>query len=604
MGFKKLLLGFFLIFVCNITKAQVSTYTFIDPCTKEVTMFSVPIQGGKTMIIFLDNVGYFDANDLSNGTFTNWVNQTYTKYRQTNPCSQQQGQVIQNQITAQIIGGTIQSVVSSILSSSQAQSTSLENGSSSSDAGGKDNKNSEKKKNNNSSQSNGNNSSQSNTTSTTSTQAGGQSQSNSGTNNTNGGSGSTSGNGNTTNGGGTSSSSNTTQGGNSTTQPSVGTNTSTNNNSGSTNSGGSGGTNNSSTNNTNTTNGGNGSSSNTSGNSTTNTNGSSTTSGSNGNNSNSGGSNTNGSNGSNTGGSTNGSGGGSNGSNTGGSTNGNGGGTGSSTTGGSGSNNTNGNTNTNNQKGEEVGATTQMNNDAHNDNNAGGGSNSGGKGKSGGGGSARSNPIIVSSDLTSAQNLNRTFTPIVNIGTSKSSMTGLSSYGVTGMVWLNFKQFAVSAKYTKIHYSKTKKLKFIHNLNLTGVYTYGNYLGFVGYSGILNGGKYGVTGFNISGAATIISEEKSGYYSPSITAFYTRPIKVGKKMIVSPELYVISTPLVYSTKDKVSISDRYVSGFIGTGIDYQISKRFKLNVNYKANMSTNPEFPILSFFLIGSKINL
>ena len=244
-----------------------------------------------------------------------------------------------------------------------------------------------------------------------------------------------------------------------------------------------------------------------------------------------------------------------------------------------------------------------MNNDAHNDNNAGGSSNGGSKGKSGGG-SARSNPIIVSSDLTSAQNLNRTFTPIVNIGTSKSSMTGLSSYGVTGMVWLNFKQFAVSAKYTKIHYSKTKKLKFIHNLNLTGVYTYGNYLGFVGYSGILNGGKYGVTGFNISGAATIISEEKSGYYSPSITAFYTRPIKVGKKMIVSPELYVISTPLVYSTKDKVSISDRYVSGFIGTGIDYQISKRFKLNVNYKANMSTNPEFPILSFFLIGSKINL
>jgi hypothetical protein len=27
-------------------------------------------------------------------------------------------------------------------------------------------------------------------------------------------------------------------------------------------------------------------------------------------------------------------------------------------------------------------------------------------------------------------------------------------------------------------------------------------------------------------------------------------------------------------------------------------------MNYKANLSTNPEFPILSFFLIGSKINL
>jgi hypothetical protein len=183
-------------------------------------------------------------------------------------------------------------------------------------------------------------------------------------------------------------------------------------------------------------------------------------------------------------------------------------------------------------------------------------------------------------------------------------MTGLSSYGVTGMVWLNFRQFAVSTKYTKIHYNKSKKLKFIHNLNLTGVYTYGNYLGFVGYSGILNGGKYGITGFNISAAATVISQEKSGYYSPSITGFYTRPFKVGKKLVVSPELYVISTPLVYSTKEKVSITDRYISGFIGSGFDYQLSKRFKINLNYKANMSTNPDFPILSFFLIGSKVNL
>ncbi len=586
MNIKTLILTFFLTFVYNVSKAQVSTYTFIDPCTKEVTIFSVPIQGGKTMIIFLNNVGSFDANDLSNGTFSNWVNQVYTTYRQTNPCSQQQGQVTQNQITAQIIGSTVQSVVSSILSSSQAQSSSLETGSSgSSDAGGKDNKNSDKKKNNNN-QGNGSNSSQSNTTNNSTTQNGGQSQSNSGTNTTNGGGNSTQGSGNSTNGGTSSSTGNSTQGGNSTTQPSVGSGNSNgstpSNNSGS-NNGGSGSTGSS--------NNGNGSPSNNGGsNGSSTTGGSGTTNGTNTGNNGSGSSGTSGNNGG-SGGST---------------TTGNSGGSGNSNSGGTGTSNGNNNQNNTQQQGEEVGATTQMNNDAHNDNNAGGsgGSNSGGKGKSGGGGSARSNPIIVSSDVTSAQNLNRTFTPIVNIGTSKSSMTGLSSYGVTGMVWLNFKQFAVSTKYTKIHYNKTKKLKFIHNINLTGVYTYGNYLGFIGYSGILNGGKYGITGFNVSAAATIISEEKNGYYSPSITAFYTRPFKVGKKLIVSPELYVISTPLVYSSKDNVSITDRYVSGFIGSGFDYQISKRFKLNVNYKANMSTNPEFPILSFFLVGSKINL
>jgi hypothetical protein len=113
-----------------------------------------------------------------------------------------------------------------------------------------------------------------------------------------------------------------------------------------------------------------------------------------------------------------------------------------------------------------------------------------------------------------------------------------------------------------------------------------------------------ITGFNVSGAVSIIAEDKSGFYSPSITAFYTRPFKVGKKLMVSPELYVMSTPLVYSTKEQVTITDRFFSGFLGSGFDYQISKRFKVNLNYKANLSTNPEIPILSFFLIGSKVNL
>jgi hypothetical protein len=172
------------------------------------------------------------------------------------------------------------------------------------------------------------------------------------------------------------------------------------------------------------------------------------------------------------------------------------------------------------------------------------------------------------------------------------------------MIWFNFKQFALSGKYTKINFSKNGKLKWVHNINLTAVYSYGNILGFVGYSGILNAGKWGVTGFNTSAAATLMTEDKTTFISPSITAFYTRPFKSGKRLTISPELYVMSTPLIYSTKEKVTTTDRTFSAFIGSGFDYQITKRFKMNMNYKANLSTNPDFPILSFFLIGSKVNL
>jgi hypothetical protein len=233
-----------------------------------------------------------------------------------------------------------------------------------------------------------------------------------------------------------------------------------------------------------------------------------------------------------------------------------------------------------------------MNVDARND--------KGGGGKS----SQKNNPIIVSSDYTNAQNLDRSYTGIINIGMSQSSLTGTSSWGLTSMTWFNFKQFAISGRYTKINFSNNGKLKFIHNLNLTGVYTYGNFMGFVGYSGILNAGKWGVTGINISAAATKINEDGNLFLSPSITGFYTRPFMAGSRLTISPEIYVISTPLVYSSLEKMTVTDRTFSAFLGSGFDYQITKRFKINMNYKANLSTNPEFPILSFFLIGSKVNL
>jgi hypothetical protein len=409
----------FTLFCYTQSQGQSLIYTFVDPCTNEVTYFNIPVQGGTT-IIFLGKQRTFTADDLSSGVFSSWLNDSYSEYRQVTPCSVQSTNIIRNQITAQIIGSTVQSVVGSIMS----QATSAAS-----------------------------------TPTTT-----------------------------TSNSSSSSSSSKTTKG--------------------------------------------------------TNSSGSSE---------------------------------------------------GGSSEGGS----------TSETKGEEVAATTTMNIDAQtdkgSDNSSSGG---GGSKKSGGNGGARSNPVIVSSDLTSAQNLDKSFTGIINIGMSQSSLTGSSSWGVTSMIWLNFKQYALSGRYTKIQYNKSGTLKLIHNVNLTSVYSYGNVLGFLGYSAILNAGKWGVTGANLSGAITKSSEDNNLFLSPSLTAFYTKPLKINDRLVISPEIYIISTPLVYSSVEKVTVTDRTFSGFLGAGFDYQITKRFKVNVNYKANVSTNSELPILSFFLIGSKINL
>ena len=460
---------FFILFLSWKAESQSLVYSFIDPCTKIVTNFSIPIQGGTT-IFFLGQQRSFTAADYNSGIFGSWINQVYSDYRKISPCSVQSTTVVRNQITSQIIGNTVSSVIGSIMSQAQsASSGSLVNGKD--DKG--DGKSSEKKSKKNDKNNNSNNS---NTTSS------------SGNNGTNGNVGGTQQN-------------NSTIGGN--TQE-----TTTGNSNSNTGNGGVVG-------------GGN------SGNSTTTSSQSKSNS---------------------------------------------------------------------QQKGEEVVGATTMSVDSRQENGSGGG----GKGKK----SGNSNPVIVSSDLTSAQNLDRSFTGIINVGMSQSSLTGTSSWGVTSMIWFNLKQFAISGRYSKIQFSKNGKLKLIHNLNLTGVYSYGNYLGFLGYSAILNAGKWGVTGANISAAATKIPEDGNVFISPSITAFYTKPFKANTRLIISPEIYIISTPLIYSSVDKVTVTDRTFSAFLGSGFDYQLSKRFKFNFNYKLNMSTNPEFPILSFFLIGSKVNL
>jgi len=447
-------------------EAQTLTHQFTDPCTGQVTYFSVPAQG--TVIFFLGQSRSFVPGDVQNGTLATWINQVYADYRRVAPCGQQQGQVTQNQITAQIVSSTVQSVVGSIMSQAQsaasstitgiATSASTTNASSAggSDAATKNNKDGDNKKNDN------------NTT-------------------TSGGGSNTTGNGgNSSSGGATGGSSN--SGGSETTKQT--------------------------------------------------------------------------------------------------------------------------DTKTEEAKTEEVAATTTMNVDQQNqnsskDDNSSSGGGGGSKGGKNGGKGGTTNPLIVSSDFTTAQNLDKTFTPILNLSMSQSSMTGMSSWGLTSMIWFNFKQFALSGKYTKIKFSQNGKLKWINNFNLTGVYSYGNIIGFVGYSGILNAGKWGVTGFNTSVAMTKINgEEKNTFVSPSLTAFYTKPFKSGKRLTISPELYIISTPLLYSTVEKVTTTDRTFSAFIGSGFDYQLTRRFKFNMNYKANLSTNPDFPILSFFLIGSKINL
>lgn len=241
----------------------------------------------------------------------------------------------------------------------------------------------------------------------------------------------------------------------------------------------------------------------------------------------------------------------------------------------------------------------------------GGGGDSKSKSKGGSKGAARVNPILFNSDFTAGQSLDNSFTVIMTGGISQSSMTGQSSWGVTAMVWSNFQQFALSSRYTAMHFDEGK-LTGISNFGLTAAYAFGTVFGFGTYAYIYPMGKWGVAGANLTVAfagaeylpdpSSIPGKQMS--LTSSILLFYTKPFTVNRRITLSPDVYFSGSPLVYLTKDGTFTESQEVNILTGLGVDYSFTSRFKLNIGVRTSISSSPDIPMLFFGVIGSKINL
>ena len=235
----------------------------------------------------------------------------------------------------------------------------------------------------------------------------------------------------------------------------------------------------------------------------------------------------------------------------------------------------------------------------------------GGKSKSKSKTAARVNPILFNSDFTAGQSLDNSFTVVMTGGISQSSMTGQSSWGVTAMVWSNFQQFALSSRYTAMHFDEGK-LTGISNFGLTAAYAFGTVFGFGTYAYIYPMGKWGVAGANLTVAfagAEYLPDPSSTpgkqmSLTSSILLFYTKPFTVNRRITISPDVYFSGSPLVYLTKDGTFTESQEVNILTGLGVDYSFTSRFKLNIGVRTSISSSPDIPMLFFGVIGSKINL
>ena len=101
-------------FVTATASAQVLTQTFIDPCSGQVTVVTVPLANGRTTIVYRGKFRQVTANDITSGELQAWINNLTINF----PCPQASVAVTQTVTRA------VQQAVAQATSSATSQATS------------------------------------------------------------------------------------------------------------------------------------------------------------------------------------------------------------------------------------------------------------------------------------------------------------------------------------------------------------------------------------------------------------------------------------------------------------------------------------------------
>jgi len=102
-----------LLFPFSLT-AQVLTQTFVDPCSGQVVIVTIPIANGKTTIVYRGKFRTVTANDITSGELQAWINNLTINF----PCPQASIAVTQT------VTNAVQQAVAQATSSATSQATS------------------------------------------------------------------------------------------------------------------------------------------------------------------------------------------------------------------------------------------------------------------------------------------------------------------------------------------------------------------------------------------------------------------------------------------------------------------------------------------------
>ena len=210
-----------------------------------------------------------------------------------------------------------------------------------------------------------------------------------------------------------------------------------------------------------------------------------------------------------------------------------------------------------------------------------------------GGSKVRLNPFLSTADFAFIANpsFEGGYRAGLSLGTSVTNDMGTRGFGGSALLTTDLTQRAVtmyrsfisngSVKYLSVSFSQIGKNQ-TESFSLTTVKT----------TGIWN---YGAVA-NLS----LGNGESFRIFTPTLSGFVNTTIPVTSKLQLTPEVFSNISDYYFDRDKEEWDKDFTVNVLTGAQIGYNITKRFVVNFDWRANINTNPGWGVMHNFLIGS----
>ena len=253
-------------------------------------------------------------------------------------------------------------------------------------------------------------------------------------------------------------------------------------------------------------------------------------------------------------------------------------------------------------------------------------------------------PIQLRADMMSNQSLYGTYDFVTSLNASRSSLYGDVSYGLTGMVWSNLRQFSLNGSYNKVnlktinvseliherhsHYSTTKEVTSsdpitrpqivvsnITSLSVGYMNNYGSGTFVISFNKLKPMERKGTVGLGLMMTHSFY-ENKYQVMSLGYNILYTNMIQLTDRIQYSPAFIWTQTP--YMGKPYWPNTNAFVFGIDGrnqlrggtihgmailsNSFTMRLTQRFTVNGAWTLIKSTDNQIPTLNSFMIGAKL--